>query len=285
MTDVATKARRFRALHEQTFILPNPWDAGSAVILAQLGAAALATTSAGFAFSTARPDMAGAVSRNEALSYARTIVEATDLPVTADLENGYGDDPAVCAETIRLAAETGLVGASIEDVTGRSDDPIHPFDLAVERVAAAVAAARSLPFPFTLTARAENFLYGRPDLADTLRRLEAYAAAGADVLYAPGLKTREQVAAVVRAVSPKPVNVVVGLAGAAFSLAELAELGVKRISLGSTLARLAYGSLIRATREMYGQGTFSFVPDAVPFGEINPMFAKPPPDAEVDRHS
>src|SRR5215475_1019465 len=189
MNDQATRAEKFSRLHTRPgiFAIPNPWDAGSARILATLGFEALATTSAGFAFSLGRPDAEGAISREETLANARTIVDATDLPVSADLENGFGDDPAACAETIAHAAETGLVGGSIEDATGRSSDPIYPFALAVERVAAAVQAARGLPFPFVLTARAENFLYGRPDLADTLRRLQAFEKAGADVLFAPGL--------------------------------------------------------------------------------------------------
>jgi 2-methylisocitrate lyase-like PEP mutase family enzyme len=211
---------------------------------------ALATTSAGFAFSLGKPDAEGAIGRDETLENARTIVEATDLPVSADLENGFGDDPADCAETIALGAQAGLVGGSIEDATGRADDPIYPFALAVERVAAAAQAARKLPFPFVLTARAENLINGRPDLADTLRRLEAFAAAGADVLYAPGLKSLADIQAVVKAVSPKPVNVVMGLSGAAFSLDELGALGVKRVSVGSSFARAAYGAFVSAAREV-----------------------------------
>src|SRR5262245_26418114 len=213
-----TKAEAFKALHDRpgVFAIPNPWDAGSAKLLASLGFEALATTSAGFAFSIGRPD--GAVTREETLGHVRAIVEATSLPVSADLENGFGDEPETCAETIRLAAKAGLVGGSIEDATGRVEDPIYPFDLAVERVKAAVSAARGLTFPFMLTARAENFLHGRPDLKDTIRRLEAFADSGADVLYAPGLKTREEISAVVRAVAPKPVNVIMGLAGGSLTL-------------------------------------------------------------------
>ena len=268
---IADKAIDFRALHERSgvFVIPNPWDAGTAKMLELLGYEALATTSAGFAFSLGRPDAAGAVSREEALNHARTIVESTVLPVSADLENGFGDNPDDCAETIRLAAEVGLVGGSIEDATGRVDNPIHPMELAVARVKAAVAAARALPFPFMLTARAENLMHGRPDLPDTLARLEAFAEAGADVLYAPGLTTRDQISAVVRAVAPKPVNV---LATASFTVAELSELGVKRISVGSALARAAYGAFLGGAREMAGNGTFAFAAKAVPFGEINEMF-------------
>ena len=274
MNDQATRAETFRQLHARPgiFAIPNPWDAGSARILAMLGFEALATTSAGFAFSLGKPDAEGAIGRDETLANARAIVDATELPVSADLENGFGDDPGACAETIVLAAATGLVGGSIEDATGRADEPIYPFALAVERVAAAVQAARTLPFPFTLTARAENLINGRPDLADTLRRLEAFAAAGADVLYAPGLKSRADIEAVVKAVAPKPVNVVMGLSGAAFSLDELGALGVRRVSLGSSLARAAYGAFVGAAREVRTRGTFTFAGTAIPYAEINAMF-------------
>jgi len=274
MTSQLDKAAAFKALHAQraAFVIPNPWDAGTAMMLARLGFEALATTSAGFAFSIGRPDGTGAVGRDEALAHARVIVGATDLPVSADLENGFGDAPEACAETIRQAAAAGLVGGSIEDATGRADDPIYPLDQALARVKAAVAAARSLPFPFMLTARAENFLHGRPDIDDTLRRLRAFADAGADVLYAPGLTTREQIGAVVQAVAPKPVNVVMGLARADFTVAALGALGVKRISVGSALARTAYGAFLRAAREIAGPGSFGFAKEAVPFAEINGMF-------------
>src|SRR5579872_2437207 len=201
-----SRANVFKSLHERPgpFVIPNPWDAGSARILACLGFEALATTSGGLAFSLGKPDGGRAVTREEALENAGAIIAATTLPVSADLENGYGDDPGSCAETILLAAGAGLVGGSIEDASGRPEDPIYPFDQAVERVRAAVQAARSLSFPFTLTARAENFLHGRDDLKDTLRRLEAFADAGADVHYAPGIKTKEEIASVIRAVSPRP---------------------------------------------------------------------------------
>jgi 2-methylisocitrate lyase-like PEP mutase family enzyme len=268
------RARRFHALHERpgAFAIPNPWDAGSAKLLAAMGFEALATTSAGYAFSIGKPDSRGAVTRDETFENVRAIVAATSLPVSADLENGFGDDPASCAETIRMAARAGLVGGSIEDATGRADAPIYPFEQAVERVAAAVEAARGLPFAFTLTARAENLLHGRIDLPDTLRRLQAYAEAGADVLYAPGVKTPQDIAAVVKAVAPRPVNVVMGLAGAALSMDELARLGVKRVSVGSALARAAYGEFLRSARELREQGTFGFAKTAVPFAEINAMF-------------
>ena len=276
MNTQADRAQRLRMLHARPgiFVIPNPWDAGSARILATLGFEALATTSAGFAFSLGKPDAQGAVSRADTLANARSIVDATSLPVSADLENGFGDDPETCAETIRLAAETGLAGGSIEDATGRADDPIYPFALSVERVAAAVQAVRALPFPFVLTARAENLINGRPDLNDTIRRLEAFAAAGADVLYAPGLKSRDDIAAVIKAVAPKPVNVVMGLSGPRFSLDELASLGVKRVSLGSSLARAAYGAFLDAAREIRDTGTFAFAVRAAPYAALNDMFKR-----------
>jgi 2-methylisocitrate lyase-like PEP mutase family enzyme len=268
------RASAFKALHERRgiFVAPNPWDAGSARMLASLGFEALATTSAGLAFSLGKPDGQGVVTREETLANAKTIIAATDLPVSADLENGYGDDPASCATTILMAAGVGLVGGSIEDATGRPDDPIYPYELAVERIKAAVAAARSLPFPFTLTARAENLIYGRPDLKDTIRRLQAFAEAGADVLFAPGLTTKEDIEAVVRAVAPRPVNVVMGLSGGAFSLDELSGIGVKRISLGSSLARVAYGGFLRASAEIHQKGTFNFAAGTVSYSEINALF-------------
>jgi 2-methylisocitrate lyase-like PEP mutase family enzyme len=270
----AVKAEVFRALHQREgiFVIPNPWDAGSAKILESLGFEALATTSAGLAFSLAKPDGLCAVSRDQTLKNAHDIMMATSLPLSADLENGFGKAPETCAETILLAAKTGLVGGSIEDTTGNPDDPIYPFELAVERVKAAVKAARSLPFHFTLTARAENLIYGRPDLKDTIRRLEAFADAGADVLFAPGLKTREEIEAVVKAVTPRPVNVVMGLGASDFSVSELAELGVKRISLGSSLSRAAYGSFMNAAEEISKKGTFTFSNDAVPYGVFNKLF-------------
>lgn len=273
--DMHARANAFRRLHDRpgAFVIPNPWDAGSAKLLASLGFEALATTSAGFAFALGRPDAMAAIGRDETLANVRAIAEATSLPVSADLENGFGDDPQACAETIRQVAAAGAVGGSIEDATGRPDGPIYPFAQAVERVVAAVAAARALPFPFVLTARAENLITGRPDLPDTIRRLEAFAAAGADVLYAPGLTTREAIASVVRAVAPKPVNVLMGLSGGSFSLAELEDLGVRRVSLGSSLARAALGALLRAAREVRETGTFAFSSDAMPYAALNALFA------------
>jgi 2-methylisocitrate lyase-like PEP mutase family enzyme len=270
------RAEAFRALHDKSglFAIPNPWDAGSARVLATLGFEALATTSAGFAFSIGRPDAEGAIGREETLANARAIVDATSLPVSADLENGFGDDPTACAETILQAAAVGLVGGSIEDATGRAGDPIYPYDLSIRRVQAAVKAARSLPIPFVLTARAENLINGRPDLPDTIRRLVAFAEAGADVLYAPGVTTRVEIEAVVRAVAPKPVNVLMGLSGPLFSLDVLASLGVKRVSLGSSLARAAYGAFLQAAREVKQRGTFDFARKAVSYAEINAMFKR-----------
>ena len=274
MQSQAARAKAFQSLHARPgiFAIPNPWDAGSAKMLAALGFEGLATTSAGFAYSIGRPDGEGAIGRAETLANAQSIAEATALPVSADLENGFGDSPESCAETILLAAAAGLVGGSIEDATGGPDDPIYPHDLSVERVKAAVKAARSLPFPFVLTARAENLIHGRPDLPDTIRRLVAFAEAGADVLYAPGLKTREDIDTVVRAVAPKPVNVVMGLSGPSFSLDTLSRLGVKRVSLGSSLARAAYGSFLQAAREVREKGTFDFARNAVSYAELNAMF-------------
>jgi 2-methylisocitrate lyase-like PEP mutase family enzyme len=270
----ANKAEALSALHQRDdiFVIPNPWDAGSAKILASLGFEALATTSAGLAFSLAKPDGLCAVSLEETLRNAHDIVMATNLPVSADLENGYGEALENCADTILLAAKAGLAGGSIEDTTGDPNDPIIPFELAVERVKAAVAAARSLPFHFTLTARAENLIYGRPDLKDTIRRLEAFADAGADVLFAPGLKTRAEIEAVVKAVAPKPVSVVMGLGSSDFTVSGLAELGVKRISLGSSLARAAYGSFLSAAEEIGKKGTFTFANDTVPYSVFNKLF-------------
>jgi 2-methylisocitrate lyase-like PEP mutase family enzyme len=281
VADHTSKAARFRALHEgpRPFVIPNPWDAGSAKILAGLGFEALATTSAGLAFSLGRPDAEGALTRGEVLANAAGIVAATDLPVSADLEDGYGAAPEEVGRTILLAAEAGLVGGSVEDATGERDRPIRDLSEAVERVAAAAEAARSLPFPFTLTARAENFLHGRPDLDDTIGRLRAYEAAGADVLYAPGLPDLAAVAAVCAAVS-RPVNVLAGGGREGFTVEGLARAGARRISLGSTLARAALGALLRAAREVGERGTFGFAADALPYPEANRLMAGRGPDPQ-----
>ncbi|HEU4629838.1 MAG TPA: isocitrate lyase/phosphoenolpyruvate mutase family protein [Gemmatimonadaceae bacterium] len=272
----AEKGARFQALHARpgAFVIPNPWDAGTARILTALGFEALTTTSAGLAFTLGKRDGTGAVTREETLANARTIVDATDLPVAADLENGFGDAPEAAAETIRLAGEVaGLVGGSIEDATGDPRRPIYDVAHAVERVAAAAETARALPAPFVLVARAENFLHGRPDLDDTIRRLQAFEAAGADALYAPGLTRAEDIRTVCASVS-KPVNVVMGLVsadGAALTVADLAALGVRRISVGGALSRAALGAFVRAAREIREHGTFTFARDALPFAEANDL--------------
>jgi 2-methylisocitrate lyase-like PEP mutase family enzyme len=267
----AEKGTAFRALHERddAFIIPNPWDAGTARLLAKLGFEALATTSAGYAFSAGQKD--NTIDRSEMMAHVAAIASATNLPVSADLENGFGDSPDTVAETIRLAAATGLVGGSIEDMTRRPSHPIYELAHAVERVRAAAEVVRGLPFVFTLTARAENFLVGRPDLADTIKRLQAYQEAGADVLYAPGLASRDDIAAVIRSVD-RPVNVVMGLQGVQLSLADLSAIGVKRVSVGSALSRAALGAFLRAAREMREHGTFTFAENAVSYRDISAMF-------------
>lgn len=269
-----SKAKKFQALHQRpgAFVIPNPWDVGTARILAGLGFEALATTSGGLAVTLGLRDGEGIVTRDTALAHARALVDGSDLPVSADLENGYGDEPETVAETVRLAAAAGLVGCSIEDATGDRARPIYDKSLAVERVIAAVEAARSLPFPFVLTARAENFLRGRPDLDDTIARLQAFEAAGADVLYAPSLPDLESIRSVCGAVA-KPVNVMVGPKGQCFSVAELASVGVRRISLGPTFFRAAMGAFLQAAREVKEQGTFTFAEGAVGFGELNALMA------------
>ncbi len=269
--DQQQRNARFRALHERpgAFIIPNPWDVGTARILACLGFEALATTSAGLAFSRGVRD--GMVSREEALTHCRVIVEASDLPVSADLEKGFGDRPEDVAETIRDAAATGLAGCSIEDHTNRRDAPIFEFNLAVERIQAASEAKRELPHDFVLTARCENFLWGRPDLDDTIKRLQAFESAGADVLYAPGLHDLDTIRTVCASVT-KPVNVVMGMPGTTFGLSELVDVGVKRVSVGSALFRAAFGTFIRAAKEMKEYGTFTFSSDAIGFSELEDYF-------------
>jgi 2-methylisocitrate lyase-like PEP mutase family enzyme len=262
------KAARFRALHEGpgAFVIPNPWDAGSARILAALGFQALATSSGASAGVLGRRD--GKVTREEALAHARAIVEATDLPVSADLEKGFGDAPAVAAETIRLAAGVGLVGGSIEDASGDKDRPLYDLEQATERVAAAVQAARALSFPFTLTARTENFLRGNPSLDDTIKRLQAFEKAGADVLMAPGLPDLAAVRAVCAAVS-KPVNFMAGIKGKSFTVAELQAAGVRRISLATSLYRLAMTGLVDAAREVKDKGTFGYLDRSLSTPDVN----------------
>ena len=261
------RALRFQELHQrsQVLLIPNPWDAGSARILAGLGFEALATSSGAFAATLGRRD--GRVAREDVLQHARALVAATDLPVAADLESGFGAEPEVVAETIRLAAETGLVGGSIEDFTGDPARPLHDISLAAERVAAAVSAARALPFPFMLTARAENWFRGKPDLDDTIKRLVAYEQAGADVLFAPALPELAAVREVCSALS-KPVNFMVGLKGKSFTVEELAEAGVKRISFASSLYRAAMTGLLNAAREIKEHGTFGYLDSAVTTPEL-----------------
>lgn len=270
-TDTDTKARSFRALHERdgAFVIPNPWDIGTARILASMGFEALATTSAGFAFSLGLPD--GAITRDQALAHCRDIVAATDLPVSADLEGGFVDDPADVAETIRLAADTGLAGCSIEDATGRRDAPIYDFEMAVERVAAAVEAARGLTRDFVLTARAENHLHRQGDLDDTIRRLQAFEAAGADVVYAPGLPDLDAIRTVCSSVG-RPVNVVIGAPDTPYGVAELAAAGVKRISVGATFSRLALGAVMRAAAEMRDEGICAFASEAASYRDLDKIF-------------
>lgn len=267
MTTQSEKAARFRGLHERdgAFIIPNPWDAGSARLLAGLGFEALATTSAGFANSLGRLD--GEVSRDEVIEHCRNLSAATELPVSADLENCFAEDPAEAAATILLAAQAGVVGASIEDYSGDPLQPIYEFNLAVERVQAAAEACHQLDFPFTLTARAENLLHGGHDLDDTIRRLQAFAAAGADVLYAPGLTTLEEVRLVTGALS-KPVNVLAPLLKGV-TVAELEAAGVRRISVGGALARAAITALLRAGDEMMEHGSFEWTSDLASSADVN----------------
>jgi 2-methylisocitrate lyase-like PEP mutase family enzyme len=262
------KALRFRALHEGpgTFVIPNPWDAGSARLLAGLGFQALATSSGAAAMSIGKRD--GQLTRDEALAHSRSIVEATDLPVSADLEKGFSDRPEDVAETVRLAAEAGLVGCTIEDSTGNLDAPLFEFRLAVDRIAAAVQAARTLPFPFALTARAHNLLYPNPNLQDTISRLQAFEAAGADVLFAPGLPDLDAVSKVCTSVT-KPVNFMVGIRGKSFSVSELSAAGVRRISLATSLYRAAMTGLLDAAREVKDTGQFGFLDRALTMPELN----------------
>jgi 2-methylisocitrate lyase-like PEP mutase family enzyme len=271
----AEKAAAFQALHQgpDVLVIGNPWDAGTARILTGLGFAALSTTSAGLAFTLGRRDGTASVTRDEALTNAKSIVEATHLPVAADLENGYGHTPEAAAETIRLAAAAGLVGGSIEDASGDAAKPIYEFQHAVDRIAAAVAAARALPLPFMLVARAENYLYGRPDLDDTIKRLQAFEAAGAEVLYAPGITRPEDIRTVCASVK-KPVNVLMGLKGAVpLSVKELGSLGVRRISIGSGFSRAAMTAFFHAAREVHDDGTFTFTEETMYMSELADLFA------------
>jgi len=272
MLTQAEKGRTFAELHKRAdaFIIPNFWDVGSARLLAHLGFQALATSSAGYAFSVGKADRT--VGRDGTLSHAAAVAAATNLPVSIDLENGFGDAPAVVAETIRLAAATGAVGGSIEDSTGRADEPLYERTLAVARIQAAADAVHHLPFPFTLTARAENYLVGKPDLKDTIERLQLYQEAGANVLYAPGLTNKSDIATLVSSLD-RPVNVLMGMQGVTLTVADLSAIGVKRISVGSGLARCALGAFLRAAEEMRDHGTFSFGENAANSRMINSIFA------------
>jgi len=277
MRTQAERARSFRALHERpgVFIMPNPWDAGTAKLFASLGFEALATTSLGFSSSRGRVDGTLSIGREELIANCREIASATELPVNADLENGYADDPDEAATIIQLAADAGVVGGSIEDSTGDPARPIYDFDLAVERIAAAARMAHALPFPFTLTARSENFLHGRPDVDDTIRRLQAFAAAGADVLYAPGLRDLETIRRVVVAVQ-KPVNVVMSTADPEITAQQLADVGVKRISVGGAFCRLAFAAVRDAAVAMRDGGTFRWMRDTYPSKDLNAIFRQMP---------
>jgi len=268
----AEKAELFCALHAQprAFIIPNPWDVGTARMLAKLGFGALATTSAGFAFSAGLLD--NHVGRDRMLAHVAEIAAATDLPVSADLENGFGDDPKTVAETIRLAAATGIVGGSIEDSIDRPGEKVYDIGHATDRVRAAVEAKRALPFPFTLTARAENFLVGLPDLADTIQRLQAYQEAGADVLYAPCITTREEITAIVKSVD-RPLSFLMGTQPQRFTLDELSGMGVRRVSVGSALSAAALGAFLGAAREMRATGTFTYTQEAAGLGEISKLLS------------
>ncbi|MCU1248542.1 MAG: hypothetical protein JWQ49_1571 [Edaphobacter sp.] len=270
------KYQAFKALHERTgtFILPNPWNAGTAKILTALGFEALATTSAGYAFSIGQEDSTANLTRDGILQNAKEIVDATHLPVSADLQDGFGPSPETCSDTIRLASAIGLVGGSIEDATGDPNSPIYDFQLAVERIEAAAETAQT--HQFLLTARAENFLHNRPNLDDTIRRLQSFADAGADVLYAPGLTSLEAIREICASVS-KPINVLAGLQGTSFSAEDLAAAGVKRISVGGSFARAALGAFVRAAREVKEKGTFTFATEAISHAEASAYMTTPKP--------
>ncbi len=270
MSEQQDKFQRFKDLHEResAFVIPNPWDAGSARLLESLGFEALATTSAGYAFSKGKRDSFAALGREEILDNAAEIVAAVDLPVSADLEDGFGKAPETCAQTIRLASQAGLIGGSIEDATGKPDTPIYDLSLAKERIQAAAEAAKELPF--LLTARAENYLWGRADLTDTIKRLQAFSEAGADALYAPGLPDLQAIRTVCAEVD-KPVNVVMGLTGPRYTVPELSQAGVCRISVGGSFARAALGALKRAAAEVKTYGSFNYSEDAMPGSEISKL--------------
>jgi 2-methylisocitrate lyase-like PEP mutase family enzyme len=272
MSTQIEKAEAFRQLHGKgsCFVIPNPWDPGSARLLEHMGFKALASSSAGFAFSQAKSDLN--ITKISLMGHLTALCQATSLPVSADLQNGFGNDPEDVVVTLLQAAKTGIVGGSIEDAPG--DDSVYPLEFAAERIRNAAIAIRTLNFRFTLTARAENYLYGRQDLKDTIRRLQAYQEAGADVLFAPGVKSREDIREIVRSID-RPLNVLVGMTAMDLSVADLQDLGVTRISVGGTLARAAYGALLKAATEIQTQGTFGYAAQAASGKELNSIFAKP----------
>jgi 2-methylisocitrate lyase-like PEP mutase family enzyme len=273
MSTQSDKAVQFSKLHERgsCFVMPNPWDQGSARLLEHLGFKALASSSAGFAFSIAKSDLS--ISKSALMVHLGGVCQSTSLPVSADLQNGFGNDPEDVAVTILQAAKTGIVGGSIEDASGDSGNPVYALALATERIRHAAVAAKSLGFKFTLTARAENHLYGVQDIEDTIRRLQAYQEAGADVLFAPGIKSREDLRQIISSID-RPLNVLAGMPGMALTVADLQELGVTRISLGGTLARAAYGAMLRAAAEVQTKGTFNFAAEAVSGKELNAIFSR-----------
>jgi len=275
MLNTNKKSARFMALHyrEGAFVLPNPWDVGSAKMIAALGAEALATTSAGYAFANGLPSTVGVITREQAISHAKELVEATHLPVSADLENGYGDKPEDVARTVEMAIEIGLAGCAIEDTSANADKPIYDQSLAIERIAAAVETAKKLDVNFVVTARAENFLFNRPDFDETMERLLGYQAVGADVLYAPGIPDLSMISKLCDTVE-KPVNVVRGIGLKGVSISQLQEAGVKRISAGSALARVAFGAMVTAMNKIYQNGDFTDFDTAASFGALDNLVEK-----------
>ncbi|WP_347985828.1 isocitrate lyase/phosphoenolpyruvate mutase family protein [Methylomonas sp. AM2-LC] len=272
MKNQIEKSKEFVELHQSgnCFVMPNPWDIGSARLLAQLGFKAIASTGAGFAFSRGSSDLS--INVRDMLPHLAELSMATDLPLSADLQNGFGDSADDVAQTILAVAKTGIVGGSIEDASGNADNPIYDIELAAERILSAAAAAKTLGFKFMLTARAENYLYGKPDIGDTIRRLQAYQEAGADVLFAPGIQSKHDIQAILQNID-KPLNVIMGFNGIQLSVSELQELGVTRISLGGSLARAAYGAFLRAATEVQSAGTFNYATEAVSAKELNGIFA------------
>lgn len=274
MKSQTEKSSEFIELHQNgnCFFIPNPWDRGSAKLLQHLGFKALASSGAGFAFSQGRSDFS--INARGMLSHFTELAQATDIPISADFQNGFGHTPEDAAKTILETASTGIVGGSLEDASGDVSKPIYELGLAVDRIRSAAAAAKSLDFKFMLTARAENYLYGRADLSDTIKRLQAYQDAGADVLFAPGIQSKEDIATIIRSID-RPLNVIMGFQGVQLTVAELQQLGVTRISLGGSLARTAYGALLRAAKEIQSSGTFSYANEAISGKDLNGIFSQP----------